>query len=372
MVWKGGRQVLMKISKRKLIVMAEDGIQPLLKALRRARRSLEIKVFLFSEARLVDALIEAHKRGVKIRVMLNPARRSGESDNDVTYHILADAGIDVRATHPDFQITHEKSMIIDEQVAYIKSLNWAPRNFALTRDYAVLTTHPEEVAEVLACFNVDCDRTSFEGNTDARLVWCPGNGRERIVRFIDRAEHSLFLQNERYQDMTVIEHLVRAGRRGVNVRLMSLPPHSLKGGKLPEGVNGLRVMEDVRIKIRKLKGLHLHAKMMFADGERAIVGSMNFAPGSFDERRELGIEVSDKRIIKRLGQVFARDGRNSHRMDLTDEGLLKDLEKHGRNDGCSLALYEGAKQESDRMKKPGIDPQEVRSNFMYTQVAAAN
>jgi cardiolipin synthase len=43
---------------------------------------------------------------------------------------------------------------------------------------------------VLACFNADWDRTSFQGDTDARLVWCPGNGRERIVRFIDRAPHS--------------------------------------------------------------------------------------------------------------------------------------------------------------------------------------
>jgi cardiolipin synthase len=328
---------------RKLIVMPDDGIQPLLKAIEQARSSIEIKVFLFSEARLVNAVIDAHKRGVKTRVMLNPARRSGESDNDVTYHILADAGLDVKATHPDFQVTHEKSMVIDEQIAYIKSLNWAPRNFAETRDYAVITTNPEEVAEVLACFNADWDRTSFEGVTDARLVWCPGNGRERIVRFIDRAEHSLFVQNQRYQDMTVVEHLVRACKRGVSVRLMSLPPHSLKGGKLPDGVNALRVMDDVGIKINKLKGLHLHAKMMLADGERAIVGSMNFAPGSFDERRELAIEVSDKPIVKRLAQVFARDWRNSHPLDLTDEGLLKDLEKHGRSDGGSLALYGGAK-----------------------------
>ncbi len=362
----------MKKSKRKLIVMPDDGIQPLLKAIGRARSSIEIKVFLFSESRLVNAVIEAYKRGVKTRIMLNPARRSGESDNELTYHILHDAGLDVRATHPEFQVTHEKSMVIDEQVAYIKSLNWAPRNFALTRDYAVITTQPEEVAEVLACFNADWDRTSFEGDTDAGLVWCPGNGRERIVRFIDGAEHSLFLQNERYQDLTVIEHLVRARSRGVNVRLMSLPPHSLKGGKLPEGVNGLRVMEDVGIKIRKLRGLHLHAKMILADGERAIVGSMNFAPGSFDERRELGIEVSDKRIVKRLGKVFARDWRNSHRMDLTDEGLLKDLEKHGRNDGGSLALYKAAKQESDRMKNMVINPREVSSDPMNTKVAAAD
>jgi phosphatidylserine/phosphatidylglycerophosphate/cardiolipin synthase-like enzyme len=148
--------------------------------------------------------------------------------------------------------------------------------------------------------------------------------------------------------MTVVEHIVRASGRGVDVRLMSLPPHSLKGGKLPEGVNGLRLMEDVGIKIRRLKGLHLHAKLLLADGKQAIVGSMNFAPGSFDERRELGIEASDKRIVKRLKQVFARDWRKSRRLDLTDEGLLEDLGTHGRSDSGSLALYDTAGKKNHR------------------------
>ena len=326
--------------KRRLIVMPDDGIQPLLTAIASASRSLDIKMFLFSEPRLISAVIEAHQRGVKTRVMLNPARRSGEADNVDTQSVLASAGVDVKSTHPDFQVTHEKSMVIDAQVAYIKSLNWAPKHFEHTRDYGVTTTHAEEVEEVLAGFNADWDRSSFEGDMSCRLIWCRGNGRERIVRFIDGARNSLYLQNERYQDMTVVEHLIRAHRRGVKIHLMSLSPHALKGAKLQEGANALRMMRDVGIKIHKLKGLHLHAKMLLADGERSIVGSMNLSPGSFDQRRELGIEVSNERIIKRLRQVFEHDWENSHRMDLTDEGLLKDLEKHGRSDSGSLALYE--------------------------------
>ena len=67
----------------------------------------------------------------------------------------------------------------------------------------------------------------------------------------------------------------------------------MKKEKLVEGVGGLRIMHDVGIKIHKLKHLKLHAKMLLADGKRAIVGSINLAPGSFDSRRELAIEVDD-------------------------------------------------------------------------------
>jgi phosphatidylserine/phosphatidylglycerophosphate/cardiolipin synthase-like enzyme len=89
----------------------------------------------------------------------------------------------------------------------------------------------------------------------------------------------------------------------------------------------LRIMEDVGAKVHKLKGLRLHGKMLLADGERAIVGSVNLAPGSFDARRELAIETDSRHVIKRLVKVARHDWEHSKPIDLTDEGLLRDLEK---------------------------------------------
>jgi len=323
---------------RKLFVMPEDGIAPVVNAIEEAQSSLDIKMFLFTEPRLVEAVIAAHQRGVKARVMLNPARRSGESENAGTYRLLTAAGVEVKDTHPAYPVTHEKSLVIDRRLALIKSLNWASKNFTKTRDYVVMTADPREVQEISDCFNADWNRLDFNTEMNSRLIWCPGNGRAKIARFIDEAKHDLYLQNERYQDLTIIEHLVRARRRGVHIRLLSLPPHSLKEKKVFEGVNGLRLMHDVGIKIHKLNGLHIHGKMLLADGKRAIVGSINLAPGSFDERRELAIEVSDDHIIKRLEHTFNWDWDHSHRMNLSDHGIAEEMEKHGRHNHGSLAL----------------------------------
>jgi cardiolipin synthase A/B len=337
---------------RTLFVMPEDGIAPVADAVERAQSSLDIKMFLFTEPRLVNAVIAAHMRGVKTRVMLNPARRSGESENAETQRMLTDAGVEVKNTHPGYQVTHEKSLVIDRRLALIKSLNWATKNFTKTRDYALLTADPQEVNEVSDCFNADWERADFDGGMNARLIWCPGNGRARIAHFIDKAKHYLFLQNERYQDLTIIEHLVRAKRRGVRVHLLSLPPHSLKDKKVFEGVNGLRLMRDVGVKIHKLKRLHLHGKMLLADGKRAIVGSINLAPGSFDERRELAIEVSDDHIVKRLEHTFLHDWDHSQRIDLSDQGIVKEMESHGRQDYGSLALEPEVKTTDLDDRKP--------------------
>jgi phosphatidylserine/phosphatidylglycerophosphate/cardiolipin synthase-like enzyme len=331
----------MSTAERKLIVLPEDGITPIAEAIVSAQGSLDVKMFLFTEPTLINAVIAAHRRGIKTRIMLNPARRNGEPENAETIRLLTAAGIEVRETHLKFPVSHEKSMVVDGRLAFIKSMNWAAKNFTESRDYAVVTADSEEVGEVIDCFNADWERSEFNGGASARLVWCPGNGRVRIAQLIDKAKHYLYLQNERYQDMTIIEHLVRANRRGVRVRVLSLAPHSLKERKLFEGVNGLRLMDDVGIKVHKLKGLRLHAKMVLADGKRAIIGSMNIAPGSFDERRELGIEVTDESIVKTLESTFDHDWKNSRQLDLSDEGILKEMLEHGYLNLGSLALDSG-------------------------------
>src|SRR6266851_386527 len=255
------------MSHRSLVVLPDDSAKPILDAIRTASKSLCVKMFLFSDPKLLGAVVSARHRGVEVRVMLNPARRSGEEDNEETRQKLTHAGIDVVDGNPAFDLTHEKSMVVDEKTAFVKSLNWATKNLTETRDYAVVTSHPREVSEIVEC-------------------------------------------------------LVRAARRGVKLHLMTRPPHTLKEDKLVEGVGGLRIMDDVGIKIHKLKKLKLHGKMLLADGVAAIVGSINFAPGSFDGRRELAIQVRDEDVVKRLADVAHHDWKHSHPLDLSDEGLL--------------------------------------------------
>jgi cardiolipin synthase A/B len=327
---------------RSLIILPDDSAQPIIDAIEGATKSLRIKMFLFSDPALLRAVLAAQHRGVKVRIMLNPTRRSGEAENKESRRLLEKGGVEVIDSNPAFDVTHEKSMVADDKTAFVKSLNWETKNLTETRDYAVVTEHGHEVNEIIDCFESDWHRKNFDAGEHARLIWCCGNGRDRIAEFIDQAKHTLFLQNERYQDALIVEHLVRAKERGVKVHVMARPPHTLKKEKLVEGVGGLRIMDDVGIKVHKLKHLKLHAKMLFADGVRAIVGSINLAPGSFDSRRELAIEVRDEEVIDRLRKVVHHDWEHSHPLDLTDEGLLADLQD--RAEAADLALHQDKKK----------------------------
>jgi cardiolipin synthase len=334
-----------------LIVLPEDTAQPILEALSAAKKSIQIRMFLFTDPGLTTAVIAAKRRGVNVRVMLNPARRGGESENDQTKDQLTHAGIEVKDSNPAFQLTHQKSMVIDDELGFVESFNWETRDLTVTRDYAVVTTHRTEVAEMNACFEADWVRKEFTPDRHSELIWCPNNGRERIADFIDSAKHSLWLQNERYQDTVIIERLVRAARRGVSLHILARPPHTLKKDKLVEGVGGLRIMHDVGAKVHTLKGLKLHAKMILADDRRAIVGSINLSPGSFDGRRELAIETDAHHVVKRLNEAAQTDWSNSHKLDLTDAGLTKDLGKRAETaDGAQLLAVKSGGKEAARPK----------------------
>jgi len=322
----------------RLIVLPDDSADAIIDPINAARHSLNIRMFLFTDPTLLNAVIAARQRGVNVRVMLNPARRDGTSDNDVARRALQAAGVAVKDSSTEFAVTHQKSMVIDNSIGFIESLNWETRDLTETRDYAVETTKKSEVSEMVRCFDADWAERPFTPETGSQLVWCPNNGRQRIADFIDGAKRTLWLQNERYQDMVIIERLVRAVNRGVRVRIMARELHKLKRKKLFEGVSGLRIVHDVGAKVRTLRHLKLHGKIMVADDCRAIVGSINLSPGSFDDRRELAIETSSDHVVRRLVETARHDWKHARKLPLSDEAVLADLEGRGLNEVRRLAL----------------------------------
>jgi phosphatidylserine/phosphatidylglycerophosphate/cardiolipin synthase-like enzyme len=261
-------------------------------------------MFVFDEPQLLDAIIAAKNRGIDARVMLNPARRSGETENEESRRKLVEAGVSVLDSNPAFDLTHEKSLVIDDAAAYVMSLNWETRNVTETRDYAVVTRHPKEVAEVAECFDADWHRATFTPHEGSALIWCNTNGRERFAHFIDRAQHSLWLQNERYQD--AVHHRARGARRPARRQ----GPRHRAAAAYAEGREAHRRRRRIahhgrcRCQGAQAQGL-APARQDDAGGRRAArsSGSVNLAPGSFDARRELAIEVDDSHVVGPLEKV---------------------------------------------------------------------
>ncbi len=54
-------------------------------------------------------------------------------------------------------------MVVDDETAFVKSLNWETKNLTETRDYAIVTSHAHEVAEIIECFEADWYAQAIQG-----------------------------------------------------------------------------------------------------------------------------------------------------------------------------------------------------------------
>ena len=77
-------------------------------------------------------------------------------------------------SNPAFDLTHEKSMVVDDTTAFVKSLNWQSENLTETRDYAIITSDPHEVAEIIDCFEADWSRQDFASGKQRAADLVPG------------------------------------------------------------------------------------------------------------------------------------------------------------------------------------------------------
>ncbi len=303
---------------RTLIVQPEDAVLPVLGLITMATRALDVKQFTLDEPRLVQALIDAHRRGVAVRVMLNPHRSSGDRANDATFAMLEQAGVPVQWSNPAFAVTHEKSLVVDGARALIATFNFVEKYFTQTRDYGVVTTDPAQVAQVARGFEADWTRSPFAPDEHTGLLWSTSNSRRLMARFIDVARKSLWVQHPKFVDATVVARLAEAHHRGVHVKILCGGKHGISDTDIPDTFSSLRILDRFGVKVHRQKHLKLHAKLLIADGERALLGSMNIDRSAFDLRRELGIIVDDEALVARLIDVYDRDWDRSHRWEVPD------------------------------------------------------
>ncbi len=310
--------VLMLPFAHRLIVEPDDGLQPVREFIQSAEESLLIKQFTFTEESFIQAVIDRKNAGVNVRVMLNPARSGGDRANDETFEMFEKAGVNVQWANPKFYVTHEKSMVVDGTAALVATFNLCEKYFSLTRDYGVITQQPHRVAQITEVFEADWEHLDWTCSANAGLLWSNSNSRLHMAQFIDSATEQLDIQHPKYVDAVILDHIAAAADRGVKVHVLCGGRHGISEWDILDTFASLRTLRRFGVKVHKQKNLRVHAKLLIADNERALLGSMNIDRSAFDMRRELGITLTDPEIITRLKQVFDSDWDLSHHYDPPD------------------------------------------------------
>lgn len=290
-----------------VLVQPEAGEHTITDAIRAAKNSVWLEMYLLTDRNIIRALEDAANRSIDIRVMLEPHPFGGGSPLRTIDELKA-AGIKVQEASPAFPLTHEKGMIIDNKTAYIMTSNFTRSalggSSAVTnREYDIIDTNPQDVQAVTAIFNDDWTRTPAQF-TDPNLVVSPINSRNAFTALITSAHSTLLIEAEEMQDSTIAQAIASAAQHGIHVQVILPAPSSPSGDSNNQGIS---LITQAGVQVREDTHLYMHAKIIIVDGKEAFVGSENISTQSLDQNRELGILISDQAVLNTLQQTFQHD-----------------------------------------------------------------
>ena len=280
----------------RLITQPDDGVAPLIKAIKSARKTIDIVIFRFDVAAIENELTAAVERGVAVRALIAHTNRGGASKLRKLESRLLKAGVTLSRTADDMVRYHGKLLLIDRSMAFVLGFNYTRQDIEKSRSFGLETGNPKVVRDILKVVDADHDRTKLTIKS-TRVVVSPENARERLASFIKRARKELLIYDLGVTDDAMIALLKAKAEAGVKIRIL---------GRVEK-----KWAEEVRWRVKAFTGLKLHVRCIVRDREAAFVGSQSLRKLELDQRREVGMITKDRRTVNQIVEVFVSDWKRS-------------------------------------------------------------
>lgn len=317
----------------------------------KAEKDINIRLYVFSidpyTLGLADILKMKSNEGVKVKVLLDDLNVVGnwirypKVVKDKNYkmpniksYLKRDSKVKVR-TSPNSWITfaHIKAITIDDTYAYTGGMNFAEDYRYFWHDLMVLIEGPlvlrikDDFKRAwhfagiggdfsVAFYAMTKKDKKYQWNTDGmydvRILYTTPSSSEIYdahIAAIKRAKKRIYMQNPYFSDPQIVNELIRARARGVDVRVI-LPAENnvnimYKNNKIKANTlirNGIRVY--------MYRGM-THVKAAIFD-DWATLGSANMDRYSLYINQEMNLGVSDPGFVKELEErLFEKDFQNS-------------------------------------------------------------
>jgi phosphatidylserine/phosphatidylglycerophosphate/cardiolipin synthase-like enzyme len=273
----------------KLIVQPDAGIAPIVTSIKQAKATIDVLIFRLDLQEITRCLEAAVARGVAVRALIAYTNRGGEKSLRKLEMRLLEKGVTVSRTADDLVRYHGKMMIVDRRVLHVYGFNFTGLDIAKSRSFGVTTKNHRLVSEAIKLFEADCTRQPYACGCD-RFVVSPENSRDRLSAFIKGARRQVLIYDPEAGDPAILRLLADRAKAGVDVRIIGT-----LGGK------------KATLTAERYPGNRLHVRAIIVDGKRAFVGSQSLRRIELDERREIGVIVTDGSLVKQMHAVFEED-----------------------------------------------------------------
>ncbi len=272
-----------------LLIQPGDSVEPLIRGIDSAEKSIEIVIFRLDRAEIERALTNAVSRGVYVYALIAHTNRNGEGHlRELETRLLA-AGVTVARTNDNLVRYHAKFMIVDRRILYLLGFNFTYLDMEQSRSFGLIIKNRKVVQEAARLFEADVRRQPYAPGPSTLLV-SPLNARKQLVSFLNAAKKELLIYDLKISDPEMIELLRKRAKAGANVKVL-----------------GRVTRPKVEFNVLKLAHMRLHARAIVRDRRRAFVGSQSLREVELDARREVGIIIRNPKIVTRLIKIFEED-----------------------------------------------------------------
>ena len=290
-----------------LITEPQAGFSPVYHLIKHARHSIDLTMYEFSDTKAEHDLGAAAKRGVTVKVILDQREKS---HNSAALDYLKSHGVKVVWSSPRFEYTHQKTLLVNGSTAVIMTANLTSEYYSSSRDFLVMDTKAADVTAIAQVFNADFAHRSIQPGDGKDLVWSPTDSQAQLLALIGGAAKSLRIYSEEMGDTTIEDALIKAAKRGVNVRVCG----ENESGEYDSDFSRLAAAGVHISYYSSSHGFYIHGKVVEADygtgHAKVFIGSENFSSTSLNRNRELGLITSNQKVLSAIARTFAGDYRN--------------------------------------------------------------
>ncbi|MBX0284891.1 phospholipase D-like domain-containing protein [Haloarcula salinisoli] len=327
-----------------------DAPQAPLAPIRNASARVYLAGYTLTSERVADALIAAQRRGAEVRVLLEGEPVGGRTRVEAsTLDRLSEAGIEVRVLagpRARYRYHHAKYAVADDH-AVVLTENWKPAGTGgkSSRGWGVTTNQSRVVSGLAETFRADAGwrdavawadyregrsfqrgesangsyRSRFDATTvpveRTELLVTPDNAQRSLVAEIDAADDSIDVIQPTVGgwEEPLMRALRRAAKRGVEVRLLLSSAWYVReeNRKTVERFNAWADRTDSPLTAKVADSgdryAKIHAKGAIVDGDRVVLGSLNWNEQAATVNREVLVVLHGTAVADYFGRVFERD-----------------------------------------------------------------
>jgi phosphatidylserine/phosphatidylglycerophosphate/cardiolipin synthase-like enzyme len=248
-------------------------------AIATARRELRMAIFRCDDFAVLDALADAMKRGVRLRLLLTSRAKGWKKKLGDLLTLLENMGAEVRSYADPVVKYHAKYLVADRKLAAVASLNFTQKCFADTCDFLLVSEDRKVVDGLTRLFDADWNSpdASFPPDLGDRLIVGPEEARDQMTALLAGAERSIRIIDHKLTDPALVTLLKQRRKEGLTV--------DVKG-------------ED------HVAPLRSHGKLVVVDERIAVIGSMALSALSLGFRREVAVAIRHPRLVRELNAYY--------------------------------------------------------------------